>query len=438
MDNEKIFNRWFPPYLLCATLCNWGYILFLIGHIFGKFIRSLKEKKLNLRIDKSYYTVISFSLILLFSLTFINKLEKPYNNHFVTTYSHSPIPLTSPFEVGFFQHGNNKYAKRKFSNEDELIKADWYFTNKQAFNDCKNFVCAITSKPETVLLNIRENLGWLARNLTSLFFSTEIILLKFPYFIILFIISLLISIIGFVGIILTNPTKINLPLLSSIIIGCSGYIAALALTGSGFRYVCAIIPVAMTLIVFSSDGLINLNNKYYFIKKKIQSNKFNSNLILFFIVLSLIFINISFQNKNFKNKEFVNIIINNNNFINKDSVNYFKSYKEVFNKLNKNQKILSSEDVWISGFANVDIDKVKGIYILPPFEVSDDSIEKILNNFDIITVSNELKKRKVSLSTQSYLRYELHLKGYLEKNLDIWNEVKIQNYGSIFKKKSSY
>ena len=51
---------------------------------------------------------------------------------------------------------------------------------------------------------------------------------------------------------------------------------------------------------------------------------------------------------------------------------------------------------------------------------------------EMITVSDSFKKETPSMGTQRYLRYKIHLKKYLEKNLNKWNEMKIKNYGSIF------
>ena len=138
MNDQRIFDRWFPPYLLCAILCNWGYILFWCGHIFGKTVTNLKARKINFKLDKSYYALISLILIFLFAFTFINKLDKPYNNHFVTTYNHAPIPLTSPFQVAFFMAGNSKYLEKKFE-KPELMEADWYFTHKDIFKNCEHY-----------------------------------------------------------------------------------------------------------------------------------------------------------------------------------------------------------------------------------------------------------------------------------------------------------
>ena len=183
MQDEKIFKGWFPPYLLCAILCNWGYILFLTGHIFGKIIDFLKVRKLNFNGKKNAYSIISAGLIIFFFFSLINNLDKPYNNQYVSIYNHAPIKISSPFKITFFQMGNHHYIQREFG-DSKLVETDWYFTNKYAFKDCKSVACAIIKSPKTVVLNLRLQIGMLCRNLTLNFFGPFASNLKFSYFII--------------------------------------------------------------------------------------------------------------------------------------------------------------------------------------------------------------------------------------------------------------
>ena len=50
-------------------------------------------------------------------------------------------------------------------------------------------------------------------------------------------------------------------------------------------------------------------------------------------------------------------------------------------------------------------------------------------------ISNQLLTRRGNTATQEYLRFELHLKPFIE-NIDksVWNELNIPNYGKIYKK----
>ena len=426
MHKKKLFDNWFPPFLLAAVACNWGYILFYIAHIIGKLLSDLKNKKNSLKLSRNNYSIFGFLLVLFFIFSFINQSHKPFNNHFVTIYKHAPVELNSPFEIGFFQYANHRYSQQINKNKNDLIEADWYFTHKKIFGDCKDFLCVLKKKPETVLMNIQPNSGQLFRHLTTLFFGLEISTLKFNYFIIFFILALLISFFGIIGL-FYNKTQRSL-LLSYIFIGAFGYILALLLTGSGYRYVVSLMPICFLLINFTDLGILHI--------KKINNKKIKlikSKHIFIFIFTVILISDVVFYKKNRFNLEFVNIL--NQNKPNNINTNYFKSYKEVFKILNNNQNILSSDDTWIFAFANVDINKVNGIYILPPFEIAQSARNKLLSEFDIITVSNSLKKEEPSMATQSHLRYKIHIKKYMENNLSKWKELKIKNYGSIFIKK---
>jgi len=109
MHEKKLFDNWLPPFLLAAVACNWGYILFYIAHIIGKFLSDFKDKKNSLKLSKNNYSIFGFLLILFFIFSFINQSHKPYNNHFVEEMRYLPIESKSPFSLGFFQYTNHRY-----------------------------------------------------------------------------------------------------------------------------------------------------------------------------------------------------------------------------------------------------------------------------------------------------------------------------------------
>ena len=424
MRERKLFDNWFPPFLLAAVMLNWGYVLFYISHIIGKFLSDFKNKKNSLKLSKNNYSIFGFLIILFFIFSFTNQSNKPYNNHAIAEMRYTPVELKSPFAAGFFQYANHRYSQQTYKNKNDLIKADWYFTHKKIFGDCKDFLCVIKEKPETLLINIKPNIGWLSRHFTALFFGLEVSALKLNYFIIFFILALSISFLGIVGLLYNKTQKILL--LSYIFIGSFGYTLALLITGAPYRYVISLMPICFLLINFSGLGILS-------IKEKINDKKFKlieSKHIFILIFIIILVSDINFYKKNKFNLQFINFL--NHSKSNNISTNYFKSYDEVFKKLNKKQKILSSEVNWFVGFADVNPNNVKGIYVLPPFIPKDYSITKFLDEFDVITVSNALKEKMPSMGTQRYLRYKLHLKNYFEENLNKWDETKIKNYGSIF------
>ena len=436
INNEKIFKVWFPPYLLCAILCNWGYSLFLFGHLFGKIFDFLKNKKIDIGLNRNFYSALSLILIVFFAYSTFNQLNKPYNNHLVAKYNYAPIPINSNsvFTIAFFQIGNDLYAKRELK-ESEWIGADWYFTNKYAFDDCKDLLCAIKNSQKTILLNLKSTLGSGARSLANLFFGPSVYHLSRNNALFFFIVSILIASFGLIGMIYERRWKTNLPLFCSIIIGSLSYIFTLTFTKISYRYSVALMPVAILLISYSSIGIYNTINRLKFLKKKITPSKVNSSLVLFLLIIFLLISNYKFHKENLNGYQFLNIFKNEKIIEKNNKTNFFKSYKEVFSKLNKDQKILSRESTWLIGFANVNPDKIFSIYELPPFVPNDNSVNNFLDSLDVITVSNKLKKAKPNQGTQSYLRYKLHLINYLEINKHKWRKNEIPYYGEVFVKK---
>ena len=50
-------------------------------------------------------------------------------------------------------------------------------------------------------------------------------------------------------------------------------------------------------------------------------------------------------------------------------------------------------------------------------------------------LNNQIENTEPSVGTQTYLRYELYLKDYLEFSKDKWMQKEISNYGKIFIRK---
>ena len=117
-------------------------------------------------------------------------------------------------------------------------------------------------------------------------------------------------------------------------------------------------------------------------------------------------------------------------------INFLYSHKELLNILNDKQRILSAESHWVISFSDADPDKVDHILILPPFEQKTSEIEKILNKYDIIMISNVLSKKSQNMATQEYLRYEVNLLPFLKNlNNEKWKIIEVPFYGKIYKKK---
>ena len=113
-----------------------------------------------------------------------------------------------------------------------------------------------------------------------------------------------------------------------------------------------------------------------------------------------------------------------------------QAYTKILPILNKEQKILTGDSVWLKAFANVDLDKVHPIELLPCFKEKEGKIENYLESFDLILVSNPLAKTESTQWVSSaYKRYKLHLEPFLEKALKRnWAVEEVEHYGKIYRK----
>jgi len=406
-------TMWFPKYLIFSLLCNWGYIVFYIGHFLIKFYISCK--KINtIKITKPSIVGIFF-IILIFS-TFIFKGDKFYNNHFVSNYNEKflPIDLKSPFQIGFFQFGNNNFNIKNIDKE-KLYKADWYFTHNKNYGNCKTVLCVAINDPKILLNTLIENPGGKLRSLSSVFFSKNIITIDKKIFIPLLILLFFFIFIGLQNFYRKN--KSNTVYLCSVLIGTIGYILALSLTKIGFRYAFPLMPIAFLILLYVNDN----SKKFNFTVKNIGIFHVLILLILFYFNLNNFYKNPNY-NQFFKSSS-----------PNSQITNYFYSEKEVFTLINENQKIFTTDDNWLTGFSEANPKNVYGIFSLPP--IVDGKTIFFLDSFDLILLNNNINKKKSSVATQSFLRHELHLEKFLLNTKEKWDIYDIQFYGKAYVKR---
>ena len=172
---------------------------------------------------------------------------------------------------------------------------------------------------------------------------------------------------------------------------------------------------------------MQLNVKINLMKKKININYF-----LIIIVLTQLTFNIEDYYANYKNKQFYKIKSHKEQHTKK--VNYFLSESSVFELINEDQKILTTDSNWLSGFSKADPKKVYSLFSLPP--IKDNNIHDFLDSFDIILLNYRVNIPEASVGTQTFLRYELHLKDYFNDSKKNWENKQIDNYGNAFIKKN--
>ncbi len=411
---KKYFNSWFSPFLLISFLINWGYLVFYLGHIFGKIVFHLKNK--NFKFNRP--NLLTIILLIILVCPYILKADKFYNNHYVDFYNskYVPVNLNSPLEIGFFQIGNWKYSKSFFS-ETDLYKADWFITHKKYYGECRTLFCVLKNEPKIIVKELFNDTGYNLRMLSSLLFNKDILIIKKIYFIPFLIIFLSIIVFGFINFCRENKNPI---IIFCIFFGTIGYLLALSLTTFSYRYSFPLIPIFILLLLYS-------NKKIPFLKK----NNINFNFFLVFVVTIQLFYNIKDYSKNYGNKEFYKIDIPLEK--SQKKTNYFKSEYLVFSHINYKQKILSTDSNWLSGFSDANPLNVYSLFSLPP--IKGKNIDDFLDTFDVILLNYNIEIPVPSIGTQTHLRYELYLKDFLQNNEKNWLKKEIENYGYLFVKR---
>lgn len=111
------------------------------------------------------------------------------------------------------------------------------------------------------------------------------------------------------------------------------------------------------------------------------------------------------------------------------------AHQELLKSIHENTKVLALENYWIIAFTNVPLDNIYSLWSLPPFADSSGEIEKKLGNLDVIWVSPDLTREEAGIGTQSYLRYLLHIKPFLEQgSAEKWTVQTVEHYGEIYQK----
>ncbi len=120
-----------------------------------------------------------------------------------------------------------------------------------------------------------------------------------------------------------------------------------------------------------------------------------------------------------------------------DRLGMVNAYPALSSGIDKNTKILTLENHWVQAFTTADLDNVYQVWGLPPFEDQSGKTEEKLSSLDLILVSSAWEEEKASLSTQSYLRYLLHVKPFLEAHSDEWDIQTIDGYGKMYVRKKT-
>lgn len=103
--------------------------------------------------------------------------------------------------------------------------------------------------------------------------------------------------------------------------------------------------------------------------------------------------------------------------------------------IDRTTRILSLENHFFAGFTDVAIDNNRQIWSLPPYEDKTEHTGSLLSEIDVIFVSDDWTTDAASISTQSYLRYKLHILPYLNARKSEFSVVQVPSYGNAYVRK---
>ena len=188
------------------------------------------------------------------------------------------------------------------------------------------------------------------------------------------------------------------------------------------RYSYALLPVFILLSCNFKNGLRLFKNKSHFL--------FRFNFVIIIIFISHLLFNLELLYKRINEKNY--LPISSKAIDTKKSVNLLKVYEQVINEVKNKKKILAYEAVWLYAFSNIEREKIFSTNNLPPFEDKTDKTNLFLDKFDTILVSNQFKNQRSGMASSINLRYRLHIKNYLKKNINNFSISKIDGYGFIY------
>jgi hypothetical protein len=409
-SKSKILSRgFFPIFLVMAALFEPAYIFILLFNLLIQIIKFFKARYQFEYAEKLQLIFLIFvGIVIIFSMS--NQSDENYNNAYQFEYPWAPIELDGSMNVSVLQIVTDQLSKRDTDNED-WYKQDWFFTYPKYFGNAKNLSEAFVKHPK-IFIHHMVNQVWRGKsapswllfgpNLLNIFYEnyTKVALLLISYLILLKLIYINIK----------NSFQSRDIDIFIYIIGVLPILVAILLTHPSFRYVFTLFPIILYMLV---------NTKY-------QAGFLNGSKMI--IILSLI---TSFGN-------YGHHFIKNSHLDVADtlSFNYSEDGPDLLKRVSKNTRILSTKDAaWIKTFSDASYENIFEIFYLPPFKDDANETVTFLRGLDEVWIHKDSKIKRSSISTQEYLRYELHLIPF-EKNYKEFGfrKIDILNYGEVYVK----
>ncbi len=445
-----------PTTLLAAALCHSVYWPFVALHLLFSGFFILRGKAHFTRVAVNYGRLrdkVPLLLLVGFAMAvFLFQSARVDNNHMLMDPRFAPIPLTSAINIGFFQIKTWELVEKSYDPSILYLK-DWYFETPKFFGDSKTILEVLRNDPELFFNIVSKDIS--ATVLIPLYLYSFYSV--FPYTNIAMIsLSILLSLMLLLGMLKIYRAHGVAPLFVLSVGSCSA-VAAFLLTWFSSRYLVTLLPIF--LLAYSHYlGDIEGAKKISIIESRWLKSG------LFILGCSLVFSGAPFSTANYeriadecsdagnatvfskvyqaackrwKRLQYqIGAVANNKGFLNTESgVSMSAAYPVLSKLIDKTTRILSAENTFFAGFTDVEIDNNRQVMSLPPYDDKTEYTGSLLSEIDVIFVSDNWTANAASASTQSHLRYKLHILPYLNTRKSEFSVVQVPSYGNAYVRK---
>ena len=363
----------------------------------------------------------------------------------------APIPLSSAINIGFFQIKTWELVEKAYDPSILFLK-DWYLETPNFFGNSKTILEVLGNDPGLFFSIVFRDIG--ATVLIPLYLYSFLPVFSHTNIAIMSV-SILLLLMLLIGMFKIYRAHGAAPLFI-LSVGCGSTIAAFLLTWFGSRYVVTLLPIF--LLAYSHY----LGDSERAAKISIYERRsFKSGL--FILGCALLFSNEPFNANNeriadectgagngsvfskvyrgactrWKRMQYqIGGAVDNNRFLNRErSVSMSSAFPVLSKLIDRTTRILSLENHFFAGFTDVGIDNNRQIWSLPPYDDKTEYTGNLLNEIDVMFVSDDWTTAAPSVSTQAYLRYKLHIVPYLNARKSEFSVVRVPSYGDAYVRK---
>lgn len=447
-----------PASLLAAALCHsafWPFLLLHAAVALGAFALARRSRQTAVLNFGSKREKIWLALLAGFTLLALTMQSTRFDhNHMLMDPRFVPVPLDSAINIAFFQFGTWELVERTYDPSVWITK-DWFAETPKFFGDAKHFLQVLANDPDLFTSIVFRHAGSLLMLPLYLFSFLPVLGRPRAGTIVLSVLILLMVCIGFRNLCRARGAGAAIVMLG----GTGGICTAFLLTTFSGRYVITLVPVFLLgYTCFLRGQAANAAPRFAGLKLPVGT------LIL---VLGCAF---TFSNapwfagnskietacgqwtdaRDWKEKAAQLVcrgrtragsqlekVARGEGFLRTDGGMSALAAYPALNELAKpDARILSAEDTFFAAFTRIDIDRNVQVYTLPPYPDETAYTRNILGDIDIFFISENMQSTAPALSTQRHIRYDLHIRPYLESRQKEFEVISIPRYGQVYVRKS--